>query len=104
MKFYFAAVLVPFMSQAANYSVNRAVVDGIDVVKLADAAHKTEVTIVPSIGNNAYEMKVNGKNVMWNPFEHLKEIQSKPAQFGNPFLWPWANRIDQDAYFANGKK
>lgn len=92
------------MSQAANYSVAKAVVDGIEVVKLADAAHHTEVAIVPSIGNNAYEMKVNGKNVLWNPFEHLREIKTKPAQFGNPFLWPWANRIDQDAYYANGKK
>ena len=23
---------------------------------------------------------------------------------GNPFLGPWANRLDQDAFFANGKK
>ena len=31
-------------------------------------------------------------------------MKAKPALAGVPFLWPWANRIDQDAYWVNGKK
>src|SRR5882724_4917938 len=98
------ALLLPLMSQAANYSARTAVIDGVDVVLLADAAHKTEVTVLPSIGNIAYRMMVNGKNAFYNPVENLGQLKLKPAMGGVPFLWPWANRIDQNAFFANGKK
>ena len=99
-----ATLLFPLMSTAANYSARTAVVDGIEVLQLADAAHHTEVSIVPSIGNIAYELKVNGKNAFWLPSESLAGLKAKPALCGNPFLAPWANRLDQDAFFANGKK
>jgi aldose 1-epimerase len=98
------ALLFPLMSTAANYSAHTASVDGIEVVRLADAAHHTEVSIAPSIGNIAYEFKVNGENVFWGPYSSLAELKAKPAMGGNPFLAPWANRLDQDAFFANGKK
>ena len=97
-------VLLPFMSEAARYSVESAQADGVAVVRLTDAATRTTVSIAPSIGNLAYEMKVNGKNVFWTPFQSLAEMKAKPALCGNPFLAPWANRIDQDAFYANGKK
>src|SRR3981189_3274000 len=45
------ALLLPLMSQAANYTAKTAVVDGVDVVLLTDTAHKTEVTVLPSVGN-----------------------------------------------------
>ncbi|HYK89245.1 MAG TPA: aldose 1-epimerase [Acidobacteriota bacterium] len=92
------------MTQAGNYIAERATVDGVEVVHLKDAAHRTEVSIVPSFGNNAYEMKVNGKQIFWSPYRTLKELLDQPAQAGNPLLSPWANRIDGDAYWANGKK
>ncbi len=92
------------MSQAANYTATRATVDGIEVIRLADAARETEVAIAPSMGNNAYQMKVRGKPVFWFPHASLAEWRAKPGQVGNPFLAPWANRIDSDAYFANGKQ
>jgi aldose 1-epimerase len=47
---------------------------------------------------------VNGKNALWDPYENLGEMKAKPVQAGVPFLAPWANRLDQDAYYANGKK
>jgi aldose 1-epimerase len=97
-------LLVPAMTNADNYSAERTRVDGIEVVRLTDHARNTEVSVVPSIGNNAYEMKVNGKNVLWSPYAGLKELRDKPVQLGNPFLAPWANRIDGDAYWANGRK
>ncbi|MFN7994653.1 MAG: aldose 1-epimerase [Bryobacteraceae bacterium] len=104
MKIIAATLLFPVMSIAANYSAQKTQVDGIEVVRLADAAHHTEVSIAPSIGNMAYEMKVNGKNAFWLPYATLGELKAKPALSGNPFLAPWANRLDQDAFFANGKK
>jgi aldose 1-epimerase len=96
--------LIPLMTQAASYSVRKTSVDGIEVVQLVDAARRTEVSIAPSIGNMAYEMKVNGKNAFWFPFRSPAELKEKPTLCGNPFLAPWANRIDQDAFWANGRK
>ena len=97
-------LLFPLMSTAANYSAHTAVVEGIEVLQLADAARHTEVSIAPSIGNMAYQLKVNGKNALWLPSESVAELKAKPAMCGIPFLAPWANRLDQDAFFANGKK
>ena len=92
------------MTQAANYSAQKLTVDSIEIVRLADAAHHIEVSIVPSIGNIAYDMKVNGHPVLLPPPGTLAEWKAKPSQAGIPFLAPWANRIDRDSYWANGKK
>jgi aldose 1-epimerase len=99
-----AALLFPLMSIAANYSAGNAVVDGIDVVRLADAAHHAEVFIAPPLGNMAYEFNVNGKNALWLPYKTLGEMKAKPQFGGIPFLAPWANRLSEYAFFANGKK
>ena len=104
MKAASAALILPLMSHAANYSAKTALVEGVEVVQLADAAHKTELTVLPSVGNIAYRMMVNGKNVLWVPYEKLSEMKAKPVQAGVPLLAPWANRLDQDGYYANGKK
>lgn len=96
--------LLPLMSTALDYSARKSSDHGIETVVLTDAAHKTEVAIAPSFGNMAYEMKVNGKSVLFLPVPNLGELKNKPALAGVPFLWPWANRIDQDAYWANGRK
>jgi aldose 1-epimerase len=98
------ALLFALAANAANYSARQAVVDTVDVVILADAAHKTEVTILPSIGNMGYEMKVNGKNVLYVPEGGLAKFKARPSLNGIPFLAPWGNRIDQQAFYANGKK
>jgi aldose 1-epimerase len=92
------------MSIAANYSAQKVVVEGIDVVRLADAARHAEVSIAPSLGNLAYEFNVNGKNAFWLPYKTLAEMQAKPQFGGIPFLAPWANRLSGYAFYANGKK
>ncbi len=104
MKYLIVGVLLPLASQAANYSASKAMVDGVEVVRLSDASHRTGVSIAASIGNIAYEMKVNGKNVFYVPFQSLGEFKNKPTLAGNPLLAPWANRIDQLSYYANGEK
>jgi aldose 1-epimerase len=99
-----AFLLVSAMTNQVNYYCEQVTVDGIEVVRLIDMAHRIEVSIVPSLGNNAYEMKVGGKNIFWSPYQSLKELKDKPVQAGNPLLAPWANRLDGDAFWANGKK
>ncbi len=92
------------MSEAPNYSAARLSLDGVEVVRLTDARHRTEVSIAPAIGNIAFEMKVSGTNVFWMPCASVAEFKAKPAHLGNPFLAPWANRLDGDAFWANGRK
>jgi len=90
---------------AANpYSVFRGLTDGIETVTLKDDVRHQEVKIVPSLGNNSYSYLVNGHEVFWSPYKSLAEFKAKPANLGNPFLAPWANRIDGLTYSANGKQ
>jgi aldose 1-epimerase len=88
---------------AEEYSAQKLTVDGIQTIRLADAAHGIEVSICPSIGNIAYDMRVNGNPILMSP-PALPEWKQKPTQAGIPFLAPWANRLDPDAYWANGKR
>jgi aldose 1-epimerase len=99
-----AIALVPLMLQAADYSAEKVQRDGFDVIRLADKKHNVEVSVLPSMGNNAFEMKVNGVNVFWFPFNSLADFKAKPTLAGNPLLAPWANRLDEDAFYANGKR
>jgi aldose 1-epimerase len=91
---------------AASYAARKAVVDGVEVVQLSDAPHHLDVSIAPSLGNMAYEIKAAGKNVIWFPYHSPAEMKDDPRpQFCCvPFLAPWANRLDGDSYWANGKK
>jgi len=104
MKLPVFLLLATAMSNAQNYTAQKTVVDSVEVVRLTDARRQTEVSVLPSVGNLAYEFKVKGKNLFWVPFSRLSEFKAKPVQCGNPFLAPWANRLDQDAFYANGKK
>src|SRR5215210_9317193 len=103
MKIAALLALVSSMSLASNYSAEKTSRDGIEIVRLTDAAQKIEVTVVPSFGNNAVEMKANGKNIFWFPPATLAEFQAKPVFAANPFLAPWANRLDHEGFYANGK-
>jgi len=73
-----------------------------DVVRLEDATSRTVVSIAPGVGNMAFEMSVRGTNVLWWPFSSAEDFTAKPAMSGIPFLGPWANRLDEQAFYANG--
>jgi len=75
-----------------------------EVVHLEDARAKTIVSIVPGVGNIAFAMTVNGSNIVWWPYSSLDEFKAKPGLGGVPFLGPWANRLDQQAFYANGRR
>jgi len=63
-----------------------------------------EVSIAPSIGNRAYEMKVHGKNILYMPAPDVAQLKQRPGLSGIPFLAPWANRMADGGFWANGKK
>lgn len=90
--------------EAAPYEARTSSEDGIGTLTLRDNTSDVTVSIVPSLGNNSFRMLVKGKDVFWSPYQKLSEFKAKPAFLGNPFLAPWANRLDQPAFFANGKK
>ena len=75
-----------------------------DVVRLQDSRTETIVSIVPSVGNIAFEMKVKGRDVLHWPYASVEEFRARPAMSGIPFLGPWANRLDAQAFYANGTK
>jgi aldose 1-epimerase len=98
-----AVLTLPVMSMAADYTAEKTVVDGIDVIRLTDSAREIEVLVAPSIGNNSYSMTVKGKKVFYSP-KPVGDLKARPSMVGNPFLAPWANRLDGEAWYANGKK
>jgi len=75
-----------------------------DIVQLQDAKTQTVVSIVPSVGDIVFELKVHGTNVLYWPFASLEEFKARPSMSGIPFLGPWANRLDEQAFFANGRR
>ena len=88
---------------AEHCSAERLTVDSIETVRLRDPAHGMEVSICPSLGNIAYDLRVRSKPILMSP-PNLSEWKQKPSQAGIPFLGPWANRLDGDSYWANGKR
>jgi aldose 1-epimerase len=91
-------------SPKAAFTAQQITVDGIAVVRLTDSVRGIEVSILPAIGNMAYEMKIHGKNILFFPEMKLSDFQKRPMQNGIPFMAPWANRLDEDGFWANGKK
>ena len=65
---------------------------------------QTVVSILPSVGNVAFEMKVKGQNILHWPVRVGRRVQGAPGLSGIPFLGPWANRLDEQAFYANGKR
>jgi aldose 1-epimerase len=92
------------MNPPNPYAANRLTVDGMEVFSLEDAAHAMEVRVVPTIGNMAYRIEVRGRNILWFPYASPAELREKPVLCGIPLLAPWANRIDGDSYWADGRR
>ncbi|MGQ0733902.1 MAG: aldose 1-epimerase [Acidobacteriota bacterium] len=85
---------------AAPYSARR---EG-DVVRLHDSRHQTGVAIATSVGNIAFELTVKGHSILRWPYASVEDFKSRPALSGIPFVGPWANRLDEPAFYANGRK
>ena len=94
------ALLVCSRVLAAQYTARQSG----EVVVLDDSAAATTVSILSSVGNIAFELKVKGQNVLRWPFASIDEFKAKPSMSGIPFLGPWANRLDEQAFYANGRR
>jgi aldose 1-epimerase len=73
------------------------------VVQLEDTAHQTLVSIIPSVGNQAIEMTVKGHNIFRWTYVSVDEFKAKPGMAGVPFLAPWADILDEQAFYAPGR-
>ena len=74
-----------------------------DVVQLRDNATDSIVSVLKPV-NNAYEFVVKGHNTIRMTLKSVDEMRARPGLNGVPFLAPFANRLDQDAFYANGQK
>jgi aldose 1-epimerase len=75
-----------------------------DVVQLEDTRNQTVVSIIPSVGNIAFEMKVKGINVLLWPYASVEAFKARPGLCALPFVGPWMGRLDEQAFYANGKR
>ena len=96
----FALLLTSPLLALAQYSFER----NADIVKLTDQKHETSVSVLTSVGNLVFSMKVKGQEIIHFPYASTDAYKAKPGSTGIPFLAPWANRLDEQAFYANGKK
>src|SRR5689334_3237011 len=109
MKFAIVGLLVLFCTLSTIESVPRPARQyesrrAGETVVLEDAKSRTVVSILPAVGNIAFSMKVNGQDILRWPYSSIEEFKSRPALSGIPFVGPWANRLDEQAFYANGKR
>ena len=89
--------------QQPQYSAEITEEDGEEVAVLHDRDNNTHVSIAVSVGNTMYELMVNDTNHLSFPVS-LKAYSNSPGKFGNPFLYPWGNRLEGDYYYFNDQK
>jgi aldose 1-epimerase len=91
-------VFLPFPAtearQQARYAV-RETAGGGRIVE--DTKARISLSIAPHLGNNAHSLTVNGHEIL-APGALEKQFR------GIPFMGPWANRLDEQAFYANGKR
>jgi aldose 1-epimerase len=83
----------------SRYKVDRA----DDVVTLADTDASVVVRILTT-ASNAYQMTASGEDVLRREWNTLEDIRGRMGLNGVPLLWPYANRLDEQAFYANGQK
>ena len=86
-------------AEAPRYSVRTTG----DVVQLRDRRSETVVSILTPV-SNAYEMVVHGRNVLRMTIRSVDDMRARPGLNGVPLLAPFANRLDDTAFYANGRR
>src|SRR5687768_18203817 len=92
------ALVMAAPAAAQRYTAKQ---DG-DVIELADTGAQMTVSVVWSM-SNAWRIQVKGKDLVRSSAT-LADFQARPGFNGMPFLAPFANRLDETAFYANGKK
>lgn len=75
------------------------------IVHLEDTTSRIVVEIATRLGNLVYRMSVMGHDIVYFPFASLDDYAADPqGWYGIPLLAPWANRLDEPAFYANGRR
>jgi aldose 1-epimerase len=74
-----------------------------DVVTLSDTKAQIVVRVLTTAAN-AYQMTAKGEDVIRKTWNTLDDIRPRMGLNGVPLLWPYANRLEEQAFYANGKK
>ena len=74
-----------------------------DVVTLSDTRTALVVRVLTP-ASNAYQMTVKGEDVIRRTWNTLDDIRGRMGLNGVPLLWPYANRLDEQTFYANGQK
>jgi len=74
-----------------------------DVIELQDMKAQMNVSVIWSM-SNAWRIQVKGQDLTRPTATTVEEFMARPGLSGVPFLAPFANRLDDTAFYANGKK
>lgn len=96
-----AAALVCALAAPAAAQRYTATRDG-ELVELRDTQAQMHVSVVWSM-SNAWRIQVKGTDLV-RTSSSLEEFQARPGYNGMPLLAPFANRLDETAFYANGRK
>jgi len=91
------SVLTP--AAQMRFTVSR---DG-DIIRWKDAQSGMSVSMVGPMCN-AYEVSVNGQQLVRQTFTDVAGFRARPGLNGIPLLAPFANRLDEQAFYANGQR
>jgi aldose 1-epimerase len=83
----------------ARYTLNQTG----DIIQIQDTREQISVSILTTV-SNAYEVTVKGQDVIRKGFATVDDFRARPGLNGIPYLAPFANRLDEQAFYANGKK
>ncbi len=87
-----------------NYTAARVFDQGNSLISLTDGVQDVEVKILPALGNRVYQMSVRGRNILYYPPGDLSDHFKSRGLGGIPFLAPWADLLDEQGFWANGKR
>lgn len=73
-----------------------------EIIELVDTTAEMHVEVVSNMGN-AWRIRVKGHDLVRTPAT-LEAFKANPGYNGMPLLAPFANRLDQTAFYANGQK
>jgi len=96
------AVAISAVSTAPAYAQRYTATQNGDVVELVDTSAQMNVSVVWSM-SNAWRVQVKGKDLV-RTSATLADFQARPGLNGVPLLAPFANRLDETAFYANGRK
>ena len=88
----------------SNFSVTKKKIEGHTTYHLKDAREKMTFSIVPDIGNWGYSLTAKGHEVFYPRPSFAQYLAERGLGYGNPLMAPFANRIDRDYYYFEGRK